>query len=250
MNKNSDRLAGIIATVAFHAALLVVTVTSGLSYSFPPPPEKSIVMEFEPEEEQKPVIEERAGKEPQAKEPDVTKPVNLVQKSEAPVHKGTKENLSKETTVGKKGDVEVPEPPRKKEINQRALFSATKNSNKDTLAPQTAEQVSDALNAGHAAGNTKSGNIEGQPSAKLAGRNALGELPRPNDNVKEEGTVTVRIFVDRNGIVTNADIKSSTSTNSKLLQAAIAAARKTRFNPDPNAPEIQEGTITYKYRLK
>ena len=250
MKMNSDTLAGIIATVAFHAALLVVTVSGGLSYTFPPPPEKSIVMEFEPEEEPRPVIEERAGKEPQAQEPDVTKPVKLVQKSEAPVHKGTKENVSKETTVGDKGDVEVPEPPRKKEINQRALFSAANNSKKDTLAPQTAEAVSDALNAGHAAGNTKSGNIEGQPSAKLAGRNALGELPRPTDNVKEEGTVTVKIFVDRQGNVTSTLIKSSTSTNSKLMSAAMEAAKKTKFNPDPNAPEIQEGTITYKYRLK
>ena len=102
-------IAGIAATLLFHGALLLVTVSGGLKYIYPPPAEKVILMEFEPEEEIKP-IEVAAGKEPSTPDPDVAKPVKLVQKSEAPVHTGTKANVSKEATVGDKGDVEVPEP--------------------------------------------------------------------------------------------------------------------------------------------
>ncbi len=242
-------IAGIAATLLFHGALLLVTVSGGLKYIYPPPAEKIILMEFEPEEEIKP-IEVAAGKEPRTPDPDAAKPVKLVQKSEAPVYTGTKANVSRETAVGDNGDVEVPEPERKKEINQRALFSAANNNKQDTLAPQTAEQVSNALNAGHAAGNTKNGSTDGAPSAKLEGRSVMGSLPIPSYNVQESGTVVVKITVDRDGNVTSAVPLKSTTPNSKLLTAAVEAAKKAKFNTSDNAPEIQEGTITYKYRLK
>lgn len=242
-------IAGIAATLLFHGALLLVTVSGGLKYIYPPPAEKSIMMEFEPEEEIKP-IEVEAGKEPRTPDPDETKPVKLVQKSEAPVHTGTKANLSKEATVGDKGDVEVPEPPRKKEINQRALFSAANNNKQDTLAPQTAEKVSNALNAGHAAGNTRNGSTDGEPSAKLEGRSVMGSLPKPSYGVQEEGTVTIKILVDRNGDVVSAVPLKSTTPNAKLISAAVDAAKTAKFNISNSAPEVQEGTITYKYRLK
>lgn len=251
MNLKDERfgsIVGVAATVLFHGALLIVTASNGLKYSFPPPAEKIILMEFEPEEKQKPV-EVAAGKDPRTPDPDESKPVKLVQKSEAPVHIGKQANLSKEASVGDKGDVEVPEPERKKEIDQRALFSAA-NNRKDTLAPQTADKISDALNAGHAAGNTRNGSTDGAPSAKLAGRSVMGSLPLPTYNVQESGTVTVRIMVDREGNVTSAVPIKSTTTNAKLLSAAVEAAKIAKFNTSDSAPDLQEGTITYKYRLK
>lgn len=252
MSLGNDRLStviGIAATVLFHGGLVAVTVNSGLKYIYPPPQEKTILMEFEPEEEVKP-IEVAAGKEPRTPDPDVTKPVKLVQKSEAPVHKGTKLNEGKEATVGDKGDVEVPEPPREKEINQRALFSTANNNKKDTLAPQTADKPTDALNAGHALGNTKNGATDGQPSAKLEGRSVMGSLPLPVDNVKAEGKVVVDIWVDREGNVVRATVGSHTISDYALLQDAVKAAKKAKFNTSSSAPDLQQGTITYKYRLK
>ena len=252
MKPDSDRwstLIGIAATVLFHGGLVAVTVNSGLKYIYPPPQEKSIVLEFEPEEEIKP-IEVEAGKEPRTPDPDVTKPVKLVQKSEAPVHKGTKLNEGKEATVGDKGDVEVPEPKREKEINQRALFSTANNNKKDTLAPQTADKASDALNSGHALGNTSKGSTDGQPSAKLEGRSVMGSLPLPADNIQAEGKVVVDIWVDREGNVVRATVGAHTISDYVLLQDAVKAAKKAKFNTSGSAPDLQQGTITYKYKLK
>ena len=247
--ESKSRWAGVIATVVFHLCLLLVTVTGGLSYVYPPPAEKSILVEFEPEEELKP-IEVAAGVEPRTPDPDPEKPVTLVQKSESPVATGSKQNLSKEATVGDHGDVEVPEPERKKEINQKALFSAANNNQKDTLAAQTAEKVSDALNAGHAAGNTRTGSSVGEPSAKLEGRSVTGSLPLPGYKVQDAGTVTVKIMVDRQGNVVSAIPLRSTTPNSTLLKASVEAALKAKFNTSETAPDLQEGTITYKYKLR
>ena len=246
---SKSRTAGVVATVVFHLLLLLITVTSGLSYVYPPPPEKSILVEFEPEKEIKP-IEAAAGREPRTPIPDESKSVKLVQKSESPVATGKKQNLSKEATVGDKGDVEIPEPERKKEINQRALFPSANNSQKDTLAPQTADKISDALNAGHAAGNTRNGANVGEPSAKLEGRSVMGSLPLPNYRVQDAGTVIVKVLVDREGNVVDAKPLRSTTPNSSLLKASVEAALKAKFNTSETAPDLQEGTSTYKYKLR
>ncbi len=201
-----------------------------------------------PPEPQK--IEVAAGIEPRSTEPKPQEPVKLVQKSEsATVAK--RENVSEEATVGDKGDVEVPEPPREKEINKRALFSSAHNSDKDTLAAQAAEKVTEALKAGHSDGNTKNGNPEGTPSAKLAGRTIMGSLPLPAYNIQKEGRVVVQILVNQDGKVFKAvpGAKGTTVTDQALWQAAKHAALKAQFNVSRDAPESQEGTITYVFKL-
>ena len=166
----------------------------------PPPEKEMILIDFEEVETKKPQ-QRRDGTKPRAETP--SKEINLVQQSEAQ-NLGTKANEAPEATVGDKGDVEVPEPPRK-EINRRALFSAANNkTEKDTLAAQTAREVTDALTAGHALGNTKVGETNGEPQANLKGRTHNGTLPRPSYSVQKEGRVVVDIWVDNYGTVQKA----------------------------------------------
>ena len=84
----------------------------------------------------------------------------------------------------------------------------------------------------------------------LEGRTAE-KRPRPEYPIEEYGKVVVRIVVDREGRVTHAEhrLQGSTTTSSALINAAIDAARKTRFNSDQNATPSQEGTITYVFDL-
>lgn len=244
----SPRFAGVIITVLFHAVLMTVCVKSGLKYIYPPPEEKSMVIEFEPEPEP-PVVEIKAGVQPRSEKPNPDKPVELVQRSEGPL-KGEKLNESEEATVGPDGDVEVPEPQRK-EIDKRALFTSAANNKKDTLAPQTSSTPSDKLKAGHALGNTEYGATDGEPSAKLKGRSIMGSLPLPDYSVSESGRVVVAIKVDRNGnvVYANPGVAGTTTTNSRLREAAKKAAMKAKFSVNSSAPELQEGTITYLFRL-
>ena len=154
--------------------------------------------------------------------------------------------------MGTEGDVEIPEPERDHEIDQRALFPTANNSDKDTLAAQVADKITDALTPGHAQGNTRVGNPEGEPSAKLQGRSVMGSLPLPAYNIQNSGTVVVRIQVNREGTVTSAIAgeTGTTVTDRTLWKAAEEAARKAKFNVSRNAPESQQGTITYVFKLK
>ena len=171
-----SRVTGIVLTVAVHLCIAVFGVFTGLKYIYPPPEEKSILIDFSEDRPLKP-RQVKTGTQPRAVNADPKKDIELVQSSEAQ-HQGTKLNEAPEATTGPDGDVEVPEPPREKEINRRALFHSADNTTvKDTLAAQTAEKVSDALKAGHAQGNTKTGKTSGEPNAKLAGRTVLGTLP-------------------------------------------------------------------------
>lgn len=244
--------AGIILAVAFHGAALALVTVNGLDYLYPPPPEQSMLIEFV--EMPEPEIPEQItyGTQPRAADADPEKEMNLVQKSEAQME-GTGANEAPEATTGDDGDVEVPEPVRKKEINRRALFHAAENkTEKDTLAPQSAEKASDKLKAGHALGNTVTGKTSGQPNARLKGRTVVGTLPKPQYQVQESGTVVVDILVDRYGNVTSAvpGGTGTTVTDKTLWEAARKAALNTQFNVKADAPLQQPGTITYIFRLQ
>ena len=237
---------GVAMTVVFHALLLALCFNSGLKYVYPPPEEKSIVMEFDdfPEPE-----EVKVGAEPRAEVPDPEEEVRLVKRSEAPVE-GHRANEAEEATVGDDGDVEVPEP--KHEIDRRALFPSAANNKKDTLATQTSSAPSARFDEGHASGNTMSGSSDGEPAARLAGRNVVGSLPLPAYGVQKSGRVVVKITVDRDGNVTDAipGIEGTTVQDRSLWSAAKQAALQAKFNANSKAPISQEGTITYIFKLQ
>ena len=243
-------LTGGLMTVLAHGVLIGCFFVSGFTYLDPPPPEKEqILIDFSEVDMQKPK-QRRDGTKPRAEVP--SKEINLVQQSEAQ-HLGTKTNEAPEATVGDQGDVEVPEPPRKKEINRKALFSAADNkTQKDTLAAQTAREVTDALKAGHALGNTRTGQTSGEPQALLAGRTQNGTLPRPAYSVQKDGKVVVEIWVDNYGTVQKAvpGAEGTTVTDRDLWNEARKAAMKASFNISADAPAMQKGTITYIFKVK
>ncbi len=249
--EKAGKLLGAGLAAVLHLGLVVFGVFSGIKYIYPPPQEESFLIDFSEVMEIKP-MEVRDGAQPHAEEPGLTKELELVQRSEAQ-EEGTKANVAKEAAVDDFGDVEQYEPEREKPINTRALFHAADNKNaKDTLAAQTASKLSDALKAGHASGNTDSGKQTGAPNARLKGRSTVGVLPKPKYTIQAEGTVVVTIWVDQYGTVrqAKAGADGSTTTNSELLAAARKAAMESHFSPSGDAPALQEGTITYVFKLQ
>lgn len=247
-----SRTTGAALTVGLHIAIGVCCLTTGFTYLDPPPPEKEqILIEFDEPQIEKP-RQIWNGTRPQAVRPDPKQPINLVQQSEAQ-NKGTKSNEAPEAQVDDFGDVDINDPAPKKEIDRRALFrSADNKTQKDTLAAQTAREVSDALKAGHAQGNTRTGETSGEPNAKLAGRSVNGTLPRPSYGVQASGKVVVEIWVDNYGNVQKAvaGVEGTTVSDKTLWQAARKAAMGAHFNMSADAPAMQKGTITYIFNLK
>ena len=252
IQERKSRATGVVLTAVLHMGIVACLFVTGFTYLDPPPPEKEMILiEFDEPEIEKPK-QIWNGTRPQAVNPDPTKPINLVQQSEAQ-HVGTKTNEAPEAKVDEFGDVEVKDPEPKKEIDKRALFRTADNkTQKDTLAAQTAREVSDALKAGHAQGNTKTGETSGEPNAKLAGRSINGTLPRPSYNVQASGKVVVQIWVDNYGQVQKAvaGVEGTTVSDQTLWQAARKAALGAHFNMSADAPALQEGTITYIFNLK
>jgi TonB family protein len=250
--KNS-RVAGGALSLFMGLISFLLLEYRGMTYLDPPPPDDSpITLDFT-EQEKEPVKPKQQwnGTRPTVENPDPQKKVELVKHSEAP-EQGTKENLAEATTVDDFGDVEKTEPEQKVEINKKALFSAAQNkAQKDTLAPQTSSKPSDELEDGHASGNIKDGNTAGAPNAKLAGRTVIGALPQPYYNVQESGKVVVRIKVDREGTVVEAQpgAEGTNFTNKTAWDAAKKAALKAQFNIKADAPEFQYGTITYIFNI-
>lgn len=239
-------------TIVVHLGFLACAFFTGFTYLDPPPPDQEqILIEFDEPEIERP-RQTWNGSRPQAVKPDRTKPINLVQRSEAQLE-GTKSNEAPEATVDDFGDVDINEPKREKEIDRRALFHAADNkTQKDTLAPQTADKVTEALKAGHAQGNTRTGETSGEPNAKVAGRSVNGTLPRPSYPVQASGKVVVEIYVDNYGNVQKAvaGVEGTTVTDKNLWQAARKAALGAHFNMSADAPAMQKGTITYVFNLK
>ena len=85
-------------------------------------------------------------------------------------------------------------------------------------------------------------------SYDLAGRNPMA-LPKPAYNSPKSGRVVVDISVDQQGkvMVAKAGARGTTVQDASLFREAEAAARRSKFTPNPNGPEKQIGTITYLF---
>lgn len=84
------------------------------------------------------------------------------------------------------------------------------------------------------------------------GNRGFQSLPVPKYEVQKEGKVVVEISVDRSGNVTKAvaGVKGSSTLDGDLLKVAKDAAMKAKFNRSNDAPLLQNGFITYIFRLK
>ena len=143
------------------------------------------------------------------------------------------------------------EEPKTQTVNQRALF---KMNNGDT---ETSEQSGNPL-AQKGENEQSSGTSHGlNPIGTdaldegLQGRGLAGELPMPTyPGGNKGGKVVVRVAVDKSGKVTSATFEptGSTTSDSALVEAAIAAAKRARFTE--SFAFMQGGTITYIFKLK
>ena len=81
----------------------------------------------------------------------------------------------------------------------------------------------------------------------VLGRHLNGALPRPTYNGSASGIVVVKVWVDNYGQVQKAvaGVEGTTNSDQTLWNAARNAALRAHFNMSANAPDLQEGTITY-----
>lgn len=248
-NESKGKLIGLGLTVALHAAAVCLVSFNGFTYIYPPPQEKSILIDFEQETPE--ILRSKKGLQPQATEIDKQQKVQLVQKSESSVE-ADRQNLTPETKSDDFGDVSTQTPKEEPKLDPRAAFPGMAKRDTSLTAEHAAQKATDNNKAGQVSGNTRSARSDGKPNAHLEGRRLIGQLPHPAYNVQESGIVVVDIWVDNYGNVTKAvpGGDGTTVLNKDLFNAARIAAMETHFNMEPNAPAMQQGTITYHFNLK
>ncbi|MGM9788242.1 MAG: hypothetical protein ACI3ZF_04975 [Candidatus Cryptobacteroides sp.] len=247
-----SKIVGIGLAVLVHLCALLILGFKGLSYIYPPPEESSFLIDFTEQEEFKPDF----SKEPVAEEVDMEKPVELVQKSESPIEEESP-NETPQTEADKFGDVAMPEPEQEKpKLDPRAAFPGTPKKPSDAGTAHSSKKTEETFRAGQPEGNSDNTLISGRSNAHLQGRNVVGGLAEPNYNKQESGIVVVSIWVDVYGNVRNAiaGAPGTTIDDKTLWSEARNAAMKTHFtrlnNITESTPELQEGKITYIFKLK
>ena len=196
----------------------------------------------------------------------------------SPLKEVTKETLV-EKIISEETTKEVPAVGKVAEEKPTLVEDVEKEVSKEKPKPKPSKESLDALNKllngnssdgkpkgeGDAAVAGVKGDNQGEPiSSKyygntgsgtggnynLAGRKVLS-TPKRQPDCQEEGVVVVLITVAKNGKVMSAipGEKGSTNTAPCLKKAAKEAALSTIWNSDGAAPEIQTGTIIYKFSL-
>ncbi len=246
----------LIETLIVMAIMVALMFISGLKYLDPPPP-GNIAINFGTSDTgsghtqpARPHIQPK----PVKRQPEPAKPVKekiLTQKDKSPVTK----NLPEKQTVkpAKQPVKKTPKPSKEATRALNDLFNTPKGNNRSKGEGNDRQAGDKGSRNGTEKGNkyfgTGGGTGGGDPNYRLGSRKALTK-PRPQYQCNEEGRVVVKIKVNREGRVVDARPSKGTTASKCLTDAAVRAALKTTWEPDPNAPDVQVGKIIYRFKLR
>ncbi len=259
--KKNQRKA-LLMTIGIYSIILLIILYIKLSPPDPPipiPEDSSMeVVWGETNAGRNPVFDQPApaSRQPQKQEvqpqPKVTQPEAVKYETsndrEAPTVKETTKEVVKETPK-----VE----PKPRQVDKRTLFEDSPGSSSSEGGKNASKGTTyEDGNQGDPNGNKNARSWEGGgkgngPGFSLSGRSAVA-LPQPPGITNQSGIVVVAIDVDQEGNVVSVrgGVRGSTTTNAALIDQAERYARKAKFSANPNAPEVQSGTITYNFLLQ
>lgn len=265
--KNNGRVwAGLILGIA-----LVLFLMNIFEKQNPPPGQPGVLIAFgEPdlgmndddnplnEEESENVAEEdvEAEPEPSPAEPtpsdaDVNKDVVTDDASDAPpVKKNPKPKVKpkEKTKPVEKPKEETKKPAKKPKKIKGGSFSPKGKKGKKGKGDNDKPGPTGDPDGG---GDSKVGGVTagGDIGGGLSGR-GVRKRSKPVNNTGQFGTVVVKICVSKEGNVISATYtqKGSTTANGSLTSLATRAAKAYKFQANPNAPDKQCGTVTFKFR--
>jgi TonB family protein len=253
LNERQRNIISIALTVIFLGLLWILLLLFSLSRPYPPPPEFGVEVnlgnsidgmgDIQPDIPNE--VSQVASSSPSSQEHIVTQdnsdfalPAQPKPTPQRPTQRPTQEITQPQ-----------PEQPQQPQVNQAALFpprNPAQGGNEGTTGRPGDQGQEDGSRTGTAySGASGSG---GGISFSLAGRQA-NSLATPAYDSPDQGTVVVRILVDANGRVIKADAgqRGTTVNDRNLWRNAEAAALRSSFTPDKNAPDQQVGTITYRF---
>ncbi len=276
--RKKDKVIAAIVTIAVHMLLLLTLWFLVLRTPLPLPGEEGILVNLgysdqgigkvqkkQPIEKQKvipPKPKASESAEPKSKENLLTQKTD-----EAPALKKVKkkkkkdkkkkedkkkpikkaEEAKKTENVKKKPEKVEPEKPK---VNPKALYkgkNTEKEGGEEGETNQPGDQGSpfgDEESTNHGEG----GGVGNGVSYNLTGRK-FKHLPKPEYKSNDQGKIVVTIYVNKYGKVIRAvpGAKGTTISDTRLHAVTRKAALRAQFSANPEAPEVQKGTITYNF---
>lgn len=283
----SERGKGIVGTAVIHIVVLALLLVFGFSVPPPPETEEGILVNFGTDETgagliepSPPAVQEETSPPPpsDAAVKSDENPLITQNNEEAPEVKKVDPEAEKrkiaqaEAERVRRAELEAARKKKLEEEAERKRIEAEQQRQAD-ITNRTKNALANSKNAGTNAtgeGITGGQGNQGVPTGQIDSQNrgdgsGLGDngisyvlkdrgfrtLPKPKYEYQDEGRVFVEISVDRSGKVTQAipGVKGSTTLNEYLLKVAKEAALEAEFDPKPDAPLIQKGTIIYNFIL-
>ena len=235
------KLIGLIVSIVAHGLLILCLLLMGLRYPDPPPPELGVEM-------------------------DMGEFSDVGTDSEHAAEGG--EDLSSESSYANDDNNELTQQSEDVPLTSKKTPSPTKNKKKpkDNVKPQSEETKIDQ-NALFTKGRVKKGSGGSTGVGEGSGKGSGGEgggsgisfslegrgkinLVLPAATSTKNGTIVVAIMVDQEGNVVSARTRSRGTLldDKNLRKLCEQAAKETKFTANPDAPELQKGTITYIFR--
>lgn len=253
-NNAKDKRNGRIGAAVFTSLLLLALIFLGLSYQNPPP-ELGVEVNFgydavgsgnTSSAQQVEQVQQNPSTTTDNPVSDVNTDVITQTQTDAPAVNQQQQNT----------EVETQQEERQPDSRLTDALSATRNGQ----GQGEGVDESGGGDQGDPNGNPNSNSREGNSASgsggdyRLSGRTALSK-PKPVYDCQDEGTVVVKISVNRNGEVISAEAgdaipngPATTTTSSCLYRRAEAAARQTRWNASSTARETQIGYIIYNFQ--
>ena len=271
--KQKDKRNSLILAILIYGGLAVLFFYIGLKYPDPPLEEGGIEISMADFG-----FDDKGFGEV---EPAQSKPIETIEEvNSEPVQESETSNVEESVTTQDESEISVPDDQQDKEqvVKEKPVDEVIEEITEEAEPveepePEINEQLKSALGAwdqpdesnseGTQEGTT--GN-EGVISGKQDGKGTFGgngssfELggrsmtsgPKVGEKPKEEGTVVLNIWVDRDGSVlrTTQNLGESTTTSQHLFNLAKKAALKAKFNQSPNAAPEQRGKMTFIFILR
>lgn len=270
-----QRKSFVLTTVTLTLLVLLMYI-AGMTYLVPPP-ENGITVNFG-------YVDAASGDiQTSQPKPTVPNPQTAPPKTNPETEKVIETAQEKVLTQEVDESVVVPDKEVKKKVEtpkvveKKAVEQPKKEVPKPTVSQSTTDALSNMLKGGSTSGDNNSysdgdktgagdqGNPNGSKDAKsyygnsatgtggdyqLGDRGALTK-PKPKYLCNEEGTVVVRVDVDREGNVAYAQSGARGTTNNAacLLEQAKIAALATKWQAKADAPKLQSGFIIYSFSL-
>lgn len=266
MEDRSSKNKALIISLAIHAAILGVCMWLTLSPPIPLPTEVSMEVAMAdlgstlngsgkvspdfialPSSEVKKTNDYNAQPNPQTEAP----PKEMVtdESGETSIKASDKPVENPKDVSAETNKVENKTP--QKQVNTRALYPGSTGN-------------TGGAESGGSEGNGEGLGDRGNPNGEPGGKGVLGRgngnwdlagrslVKPPVIDTKEEGVVTLKIWVDRRGNVFRSEVllAGTTTTSEYLIGKAKKAALDTKFDSKPEAAPEQVGKMTFKFILK